>query len=215
MFLFEDPIAVELVQDGSTLSGLACDAGLPSEDTDAFVVEAYCGPLMGTVSGRRASFHAKFGIGVELAADVTVSDDGTRMAGQFSFGAGWSKPMAWLRFPADRLYLEINSGTDTAYAPLTGDYPLRLLEASDGATDFQQDQDYTLGVTTRGMYGDLGSFWHTEIPESDGDGPIVIGPVVATDPALPVSLELQHGVFLTGVTAVMASGDRYVFDVIP
>src|SRR5258707_4211377 len=38
MFHFEDPVAVDIVENGTKLIGLGCDAGLPSTTTDRVVL---------------------------------------------------------------------------------------------------------------------------------------------------------------------------------
>jgi hypothetical protein len=204
MFGFEDPVGVQLLQAGSTLTGGGCAAGAPPlADTD-------CGSLSGSVHGRRASFSFQFLSTLEYGADVTVSADGTRMTGPFrGLGGSTVATTAWLRVADDQPYL---ADPLPDLPEESGTYELRLLRADAGATEYVPDTVYSLSYFDRGLSGDLGAFWVTELSRAAPGGPIQVGPVAPTTPELPIAMSIEvHDKRLTQVTAVTAAGDTFTF----
>lgn len=205
MFHFEDPVAVELIQNGSQLSGLGCDAGLPSPEWDGN--EEYCGPISGEVMGNQARFEIAFS-SYRIAASVTISADASRMTGDFEL-FGPSADMAWLRF-TDGPWLQERTGQPVV---VLYDTELQLIEASPGASEFELGKIYRISQPRNGIWGDLGNFWHSEISQTSLNGPTRVGPVPMTDPERPVSLEIEHqSTLITRVIAVAGSGATYVFE---
>ena len=209
LFTFEDPVGVQLFQNAGSLSGTGCDVGARPDNPDT--AEVLCGSIGGLALGNRAQFGFHFGESQNTyyAADVTISADATRMTGRFHGTAQWQRYlMAWLRIPDGEPWLSRAFGSGPM--PESGKYDLRLQEAD--ADEYSAQTTYTLLFVLGGLSGDLGSFFNTEIQRPTSSGPIVVGPVAVTDPALPVSLsiELENERF-SRVTAVTGSGHRYTF----
>jgi hypothetical protein len=205
MFVFEDPVAVDVVQSGNTLSGLGCDAGLPDPAVGG---GESCAPLKGTIEADRASFG--FDIpGYSFRAKVIVSRDASRMAGEFDDVTGRPFKSSWLRLSEDERGLSGRSSQSPPVAPLRGSYELRLIESSSPGTSFDPLRTYVLDyLPDWGIHGDLGVFYYTEIfGEQETAGPILVGPVPATDPVLPVSIRLDRdGPAFTHAAVVDAHG---------
>lgn len=206
MFGFEDPVGITLLQEGGVLSGGGCAAGVPGPQHSG----GYCGELGGDVRGRKASFGFDLNYAsAHYSAEVTVSADGQRMAGRFQ-GIGpvlWST--AWLRVPAGAEWLP----TEYALVPEElGKYELRLTSADSDAQEYEPNRSYFILYLASGIAGDLGAFFQTEIARAPGTNKIVVGPVPATLPELPVALTLEVAdQQLRQVTAVTASGHRFTF----
>jgi hypothetical protein len=213
MFLFEDPIAVDIVQSGNTLSGLGCDAGLPDPALGGWQL---CAPLTGTIEADRASFG--FSIpGFSFRASVTVSHDAKRMAGEFDDVIGSQFKSSWLRLADDQRGLP-GSHSESPLLPFQGNYELRLIEPLSPGTGFDPLHTYVVTyLPAWGLYGDLGAFYYTEISaEPATNGPILVGPVPATDPALPVSIRFdREGSVLTHATVVDVRGVVSEFELTP
>jgi len=219
MFTFEDPVGVQLVQapDG-TLTGRGCIAGAP--DASGFLAPPispdWCGQITGAVRGRAAAFGFRFTFAGQsgYSARVTVSEDGRRMAGVFNNGvADLEYPMAWLRVADDATWLPYTKAT-IGEDPAHGHYQLTLVTADSEGSEFQPDKAYLLAYTRDGIWGELGSFWNTElVPDtSKPNGALRVGPVPPTLTGLPTALSLvADGGDLRGVTASTASGGRYTF----
>jgi hypothetical protein len=208
MFHFEDPVAVELIQNGSRLTGLGCDAGLPSSDVDA-PSEEYCGPIVGEVTGNRARFEFVFGAG-QIAVAVTVSADASRMTGGFALSSPTSWEMSWLPFSEGRW---LQGRRDESPEDHWLDGKLQLVDASPGANEFEVGRTYRLWSRgDAGVSGDLGSFWYSEVVVAGPNDPVRVGPVPVTNPDRPISLDIERrGTAITRVTAVAGSGATYVF----
>ena len=209
MFQFEDPVGVELSYEDGVLSGRGCAAGAPPLEQESL---GFCGPISGAVQGRQVRFDFLMeGFSVVYGADVMVSEDGSRMAGQFLIdqNPGFD-PTAWLRVDTDAAWLTL--GQPGSSSPLDGRYELTLLESTTGTDEYVSGTAYSFSVwLDRGVSGALGSFWHTELSRPSPDV-VRAGPVAETLPELPVELELRlGGDTLSEVLATMASGGTYLF----
>jgi hypothetical protein len=88
--------------------------------------------------------------------------------------------------------------------------------AAGAGQDFASGQTYQVGLESYAeapmIYGDLGSFWMTEMIWYEQAQALQVGPVPATDPSLPVALNLRfNGTLLTEVEATASSGATYLF----
>ncbi len=211
MFTFDDPVGVQLFQNGAELAGLGCASGVPPL-TEPLGVD-YCGGIVGSVDAHFARFVFTFRAGdatVSYRSDVTVSANGQRMAGSFRAFDDQPRPMAWLRVPDGEPWLDSNAFEPNQ--PLIGHYSLWLKEAIDGGTEYSGSQPYGLRYTEQGISGALGSFWLTELKRRSPEGPIDVGPVPATLPTLAVAMTLElDGGALVLVRASTASGFNYIF----
>jgi hypothetical protein len=134
------------------------------------------------------------------------------MAGDFTDVVGVHFKSAWLRLRSDERSLAGRASASPE--PLQGGYTLTVSPASaDSSFDPLQTYEVTY-APWRGIHGDLGAFYYTELTRGEDDtAPLIVGPVAATDPTLPVSLEIEHGASsFTRVTVVDASGIVTVFD---
>ena len=201
---------MQLAQNDGVLSGTGCDVGAPPDKTG--LAENLCGSIGGRAQGNRAQFDFHFGYTkdeYDYAADVTISADASRMTGRFHGTSGWlAYPLAWLRIPDGDDWLNRTQGDEET--PGGDTYELQLQEADAG--EYSVQRSYRLGYVLGGLFGDLGSFFNTEMQRISSSGPLVVGPVAVTDPALPVSLSIElDGKRFTQVTAVTGSGHRYTF----
>jgi hypothetical protein len=214
MFMFEDPIAIDIVQSGNALSGLGCDAGLPDPKVGGAEL---CAPLTGTVEGNRASFG--FDIpGYRFRATVIVSQDANRMAGEFHDVIGNAFKSSWLRLGEDERGLPGRFSESPMVLDLLNSYELRLIESLSPGTSFDPLLTYEVTYLPHwGLYGDLGVFYYTEITgEQEAAGPILVGPVPATNPALPLSIRFDRdGSILTHAVAVDVHGVVSEFQLTP
>jgi hypothetical protein len=216
MFEFEDPVGVQLGQapDG-TLTGRGCAAGAPGGPPTPGAIELFCGPISGRVTGRTASFAFPFegagGLG-PYSARVTLSVDGSRMAGIFNNGAGdIDYPMAWLRVRDDADWLN-RAPPIPGGDPLSGRYELALIPEASMGDEFVPARTYELRYFGGAIAGDLGSFWHSEMSAGTPGTPLRVGPVSPTASAIPTSLALDFdATVFTRVSATTASGGLYVF----
>ena len=220
LFLFEDPVAVNLEQAGEELSGYGCC--IPDQ-----VAENYCcGPIEGSIDDNQVSFSFPLGdTGDRYRAELVVSEDGTRMGGSFfrdhegeaDSTAPISRKGAWLRYDSfERNWLTTYPELADELSSLEDLSSLRLSADSEAGDGFVHDQEYGLVSALGSVGGDLGPFWGSEISVREGDGAIVAGPVPATDPGLPVSLVLHRsGSTLLDAEMTMASGMTYHFEVAP
>jgi hypothetical protein len=220
MFVFEDPVGVQLVQapDG-TLTGRGCVAGAPggSRSSPPLVSTNWCGKITGQVKGRSAAFGFNFeGDTIRYSTRVTVSEDGRRMTGAFSNSPpdsvevsgllGYS--IGWLHVADDATGLpyQLPGQSESAF----GGYELALVPEDSVGSEFVAGRTYLIVYTGDHIRGDFGSFWHTEM--STAGDVVRVGPVPATTPELPVSLSLiLEGDAVSRVTATMPSGGRYTF----
>jgi hypothetical protein len=205
LFGFEDPVGVRLTQTNTRLVGRGCAAGAPPLATD----QNFCGDVTGEVDGNEASFGFSFE-GYRYQAETVISADGQRMTGRFHGVADWlESPTAWLRLPDDAAFLEAMAKPSEPEA-LSGWYELRLTDGAAG--EYQSGVPYRFFYSRRAIQGALGAFWGTEASDPAAGAPIRVGPVPATSPELPVSLQIEfteHG--LTAVKAHAASGNAYSF----
>ena len=218
MFTFEDPVGLQLSQDpGGKLTGRGCAAGSPGGptfDMSPGNAPLYCGDISGEVHGLSATFGfpIEFGPNLRYAAEVAISADGRRMAGVFKTSSGDLPPMAWLRVADDASWLEIDVDEIEDRAPLLGSYELTLDIAASSGTEYVPSRTYVLHYWSRGIGGELGSFWHTEMSPVGAGSPQRVGPVPPTIPVLPISLTLEFdGGLIRRVTATTASGGLYTF----
>lgn len=211
LFVFEDPVGVNLVQDGDRLTGQGCAGGTPpfvmSADT------AFCGPIAGKVTGQSVEFGFTVSpLNFNYHVSTQVSADGRRMTGDLYTIRKIDLPTAWLRVPdGDPGLAIVPGGIDGV---LSGVYELNLESADEGATEYTADKSYRLNYwSDQGIASDLGSFWNTEIGFL-GPTPneISVGPVAATAAELAVAMVLETGVSgVTSVLAATASGHHYGF----
>jgi hypothetical protein len=192
MFIFEDPVAVDIVQSGSELTGLGCDAGLPDALTDQTTLEQWCAPLKGRIEGDQAWFGFDIPF-YSFRAEVTVSRDASRMAGTFNDALGRSRSSSWLRLEGDELGLPGNGPPGPEWW-LSDDYVFRLIESASPGSGFDPLRDYLVSYRhSWGLWGDLGAFYYTEIAGDEASaGPVLIGPVAPTNLAFPISMQLDH-----------------------
>jgi hypothetical protein len=207
MFTFEDPVGVQLTQTNGELVGQGCAGGTPP------LVDGYfsCGDIRGSVAGNTAKFGFSFE-NYHYHAETIISANGQRMTGRFHALYDWlDSPSAWLRVPDGAEYLE-SMGSPLEPTALAGRYELRLREGEGG--EYVRNVPYALWYSRRSMGGHLGSFWGTEASDPAAGSPVRVGPVPATSPELPVSLQLDfdEGGF-TQVRATTASRNAYTFDV--
>ena len=212
MFNFEDPVGVLLTQtDAGVLGGRGCAAGTPGvaalDDETHF-----CGNLTGLVSGASATFHFPFDDGTPggYATKVTGARDAQRMTGTFGNGAvEGTFRIAWLRVPDGALWLE-RAPREHA-EPWEGGYELKLVADDSDGGEYVFGRTYELSYWWHTIRGDLGAYWSSEVSEPNGDR-IQVGPVPATAPELPTSLQLElDAQGFTAVQATTASGHVYEF----
>src|SRR5688572_29351939 len=159
MFLFEDPVALDIVQNGNGITGLGCDAGLPDPETDSASTSIYCAPLTGEVEADRAWF--AFDIpGYAFRAEVTVTRDASRMAGEFLDVPGRRSKSSWLRLRDEERALARRSPRDQS--AIEGSYDLRLMGSVSSESSFDPLRTYEITyIAAYGIYGDLGAFYYT------------------------------------------------------
>jgi hypothetical protein len=88
--------------------------------------------------------------------------------------------------------------------------------AAGAGQDFASGKAYQVGLESYAeapmIYGELGSFWMTEMIWQEQAQALQVGPVPATDPSLPVALNLRFdGTTLIEVEATAPSGATYLF----
>jgi hypothetical protein len=212
MFVFEDPVAVDLAQNGNALSGWGCCAGLNSDPSFPC-----CGPIQnGRIENARASFSFPLGIVAEsYAAEVHVARTGDRMAGTFYALGGSTGTTAWVRIPPDAQWL---THDDAALrAAVTARQSEYALVVADGdGSDVTASQEYRLvlrGGSLPLLFGDLGPFWAGEMTWLESESTLEVGPVPPTAPELPIALRLRFaGDVLMTCEATFASGSTYVLE---
>jgi hypothetical protein len=183
LFVFEDPVGVQLTQDGSTLGGEGCAAGAPPLMDGG--LDGFCGPISGRVEGRSASFHFNFESYV-YSAQVVVDESGAqRMTGAFHGVGPVSWPTAWLPVPPGAPWLASRPVPDPLSVALRGGYRLEPIPGSPPDAPAEVE----LWYFEEGVASGLGSFFHSEL-RRDEAGTIWAGPVPATSPELAVLLEL-------------------------
>jgi hypothetical protein len=217
LVIFEDPVAVEIVQNGTELTGFACDAGFPEGGLPSARANDLCGPLTGRIDSAAAEFSFHFdvlGQTPNWGSTVTAARDGSRMTGTFSTSPpnpGFA--VAWLPVPQGERWL-IQTRLPVLL-PMMGTYALNLVEASNDLGDFEPSRTYQLEYGNRAIRGDLGTFWLNEITVPQEREAVRVGPVAATEPALAVELEMTHdGQSLREVLASTGSGGRYRFQAV-
>ncbi|HEU5075711.1 MAG TPA: hypothetical protein VFU02_16075 [Polyangiaceae bacterium] len=215
MFLFEDPVAIRLAQEGDVLTGVGCC--IPDLVADQYC----CGPITGSLEGDRLSFSFPLGeLGDRYHAEAVVSEDGKRLGGSFFREDARDTPRvamktAWLRYESDQgTWLTTYPDLENELRDVSGSV-LRLSDASEAGHGYQHGADYQLLAAFGSVGGDLGPFWGSEIRVRESDGAIVAGPVPVTDPNLPQSMLLHRdGTTLLDAEVTMASGAIYRFDVV-
>jgi hypothetical protein len=213
MFAFEDPVGVLLTEasDG-TLAGFGCAAGAPGSTHDSELLAQFCGQISGKVTGRTAWFAFGFSaFSGGYRADVTISIDGRRMAGDFNNGDPNARfSTAWLRVADDAAWLT-GAPADASDA-LAGVYDLTLQPAASTGSEFTAGGTYLMRYFRHTLSGDLGSFWWSEMSDLGSRSTLVVGPVPATRSDLPtaVSLDFEASGFIR-VSARTPSGGVYTF----
>lgn len=204
MFTFEDPVAIELSEDAGVLSGLGCYGGLPTPEYPELINS--CQKLSGTADGR----HVQFAFGAlheTYAANVFVSADGQRMAGDFHDLVKWhASAFTWLRIGPDAPVLSQSREPSPLGLMLEAQRGTYQLE---GLVDRYGEPGY-LGFHpwNRTVAGTLGTFWETELAWNEAEQTLVAGPVAETAPDLATQLTLhfESGQFAS-VDAVFPSGE--------
>jgi len=215
MFLFEDPVAIRLEQDGDKLSGVGCC--IPDLVADQYC----CGSIEGSIDGDRATFSFPLGdLGDRYRADVVVSEDGMRLGGRFFRDDATDSPLlevktAWLRYESTQgSWLTTYPDLEAELREISGSI-VRLHDSAEAGDGFEHDTDYELLAAHGSLGGDLGAFWGSEISVRPSDGAIVAGPVPTTSPDLPETMTLyRKGTSLLSVEVTMGSGATYSFDVV-
>jgi len=215
MFLFEDPVAIRLSQEGDVLTGVGCC--IPDLAADQYC----CGAIEGSVDGDHAAFSFPLGdLGGRYRAEVTVSGDGMRLGGEFQREDATDTPItsvktAWLRYGFEQeTWLTTYPELESELRDLSG-VVLRLSDESEAGDGFEHGEDYRLFAAFGSIGGDLGPFWGSELKVRESDGAIVAGPVPATDPGLPETMVLHRdGKVLLDAEVSMASGTTYRFSVV-
>jgi hypothetical protein len=212
LFVFDDPVGVQLSQHGEVLTGTGCAAGTPPHQ-DVYVAD-YCGAITGEVHGSAARFWFPIELGGmhPYTAETIVSADRQRMTGHFMGIGDVSWPTAWLRVADGEPGLPWDSALEQD--PLVGIYDLTLQSADAGADEYSTAQTYRLYFRGEGIASDLGSFWHTEMQAGGPGQPILVGPVPMTAPELATALRLEtngESQSITSVHAVTGSGHSYEF----
>ena len=210
MFLFEDPVAVEITTGGGVINGKGCCGGFQ----EGSALLQCCGAVTGQIADRMASFGFSFDFGGEAYSywtDAVVSSDARRMTGTFSRRGG---PVTWLRIGADNAWLP-RPEPQGVQIPIEAGYGLMLVDDPPAGNAFQAHRVYQLNTSGEFVYGDLGAFWTGETGTSWGPNQtLVIGPVSETVSTLPVKLALRFddtNAALVSVEATMASGTLYRF----
>jgi hypothetical protein len=212
LFVFDDPVGVQLSQHGEVLTGMGCAAGAPP--LQDLIVRDYCGAITGEVHGSAARFWFPVELGgmYPYTAETLVSMDRQRMTGHFKGVGDVQWPTAWLRVAHGEPWLPWESPLEEN--PLLGIYDLTL-ESAD-ADEYSPAQTYRLYFRREGIASDLGSFWHAEMQVGEPGQPIVVGPVSMTAPELATALRLEtdaESQSITRVEALTGSGHNYVFNV--
>jgi hypothetical protein len=212
MFHFEDPVSVTIEQDGESLSGTGCCAGLGGDD-----LLQCCGPLSGEVVEQRATFAFVFDAFAEgrvYGTDVTVSSDRQRMGGTFSVDGEGSLKVAWVRFEGSSIAPAPDSLFQTLQ-PRAGMYELRLYSAFAGR--FDPLEPLTIRIAGHGyVASDFGPFYWGEMSWNSGTEVLTLGPVPATEPSFATQLELEFaGDVLERVVAHYPDDPPYSFEAAP
>lgn len=215
MFLFEDPVAIRLEQEGDVLTGVGCC--LP----DLIAAQYCCGLITGSVDGDTATFSFPLGdLGDSYRAEIVVSEDRTRLGGTFYRDDAAGTPLlsvksAWLRYGFEQeTWLTSYPELEEELRDMSGSV-LRLSDVSKAGDGYEHGEEYTLRTTFGSVGGELGPFWGSELRVRESDGAIVAGPVPITDPRLPETMVLHRdGKTLQGAEVTMPSGASYRFDVV-
>ncbi len=214
LFVFADPVGVQLTQDAEQLSGRGCAAGTPPLEEHS--VGEYCGDITGGVQGSRARFWfpVPFGGPSTYLAETIIAAGGQRMTGHFHGVGDVSWPTAWLRVAEGERWLPWDTALEQD--PLVGTYELRLESAEAGADEYSSDQTYQLYFRGVSIASDLGSFWYTEMHRNSAAPTMIqIGPVAMTAPELATIMTLEHDPeSISRVQAITGSGHTYVFSAV-
>jgi hypothetical protein len=208
MFVFEDPVVVEIRQRGSTLSGTGCCTA----DGDIC-----CGDLTGTIADREATFSFPAGAGApDYTATVRISEDLERLGGDFAAGDLEVGKMAWVKPALGSGWLPADAALARSFgAERRGFYELVLSSARVGRFEPLVPYELVLDVQPSRVVlrGDLGPFHTGEMTYDTGTETLLAGPVPATDPAFAEELTLEFsGPDLTRVIAKYADDpDPYFF----
>lgn len=212
LFVFDDPVGVQLSQNAEQLTGFGCAAGAPPLHEPS--LGDYCGDITGEVHGSAARFWFPVELGgmYPYTAETIVSADRQRMTGYFKGIGEVSWPTAWLRVADGERWLPWD--TTLEQDPLVGAYDLTLESTDAGADEYSSDQTYRLYFRGESIASDLGSFWHTEMQAGGPGQPILVGPVSTTAPELAIALRLETNAESQSITRVHArsgSEHNYVF----
>jgi hypothetical protein len=133
------------------------------------------------------------------------------MAGDFASAGEFNRKTAWLPYQPSRDAPWLSG--DAVSEPYFASSTLQLVGEATAESPFQASETYGLEhLPSRGLAGDFGSFWYSEFEARLEDSVIEVGPVPATDPALPVALSVRITERrVTEVEATMESGAVYRF----
>lgn len=215
MFTWEDPVTVTLSRSENSIEGSGCCVPrAPLLPADC------CGPVTGEVDGLHVSFSFPVGsTNLVYTTDAYLSDDGSRMGGYFRSTQPDSMPddprfvfaVAWL--PVDDETDRLPKNPDLALEESSTSLFFQLSAQASEGDGFARGETYEVAFNVdNAVSGDFGSFWSTEISVGP-NGDLVLGPVPATHPDLPISAVLQRdGSEVVDATVTMPSGATYVFD---
>jgi hypothetical protein len=227
MFHFEDPIAIDVLQNGPVLSGMGCGAGLPVSANPAGEWRSgLCGPITGTFEAGhlRFSFPADDFSKHVYRVEADVAANGRRMTGRLVSEGGVPQPwaFAWLPIGDDEpwLLMQRNPALSAAVLERSASYELAAVGAPPTDLDeaSRSDRLWIMLLEQRGgamVTGSLGSFCADEMTWDPATETLVAGPVPPTVPGLPIKLVITFaGRTVAGVEATMPSGAVYRFQIV-
>lgn len=240
LYGFEDPVTVDLklqtspTRPGFDVRGSGCFDGpgdlLGDPSCGGGTFADSCGPISGLGTGSSLSFAIDFAVGiggpnVVYGANVSVSRDGTRMAGAFSTGRASalsqiSEALGWIKVET----LERRSCNSWVFPPadvgpldwstLRGRFRLQ----GDVAVGWlAPGQDHPLGAYRGGAFtavtGAFGAFWNPDFHWDEGTRTVTAGPVPETVPGMPIELRMRFDekLALTEIVATTAAGETGSF----
>jgi hypothetical protein len=216
MFWFEDPVVVDLRQDGNALGGTGCCAGIDSFSSFC------CGSITGTCDDAKAKFSFELGdVGgtPTYGTAVYISEDEQRMGGSFSVensDGGGSLEVAWVRLQGDAGNL--GSPPQDLYEVVRARQGIfELVLSSEFVGRFEPLEPYSLTLGDLGFIrGAFGPFYWGEMRWDAASQTLTVGPVPATDPSFATELALRFDdATLVQVIATYPDEPPYFFHVMP